>query len=108
MSTKYAIIETGSKQYIVEAQAILEVEKLPLSSENSNEIILDKVLFARNEDRVEFGTPTIKGAQVICEHLGDIQSKKVIILKYRRRKNSRRKRGYRQQLTRLRVKEIKF
>ncbi|MSR77565.1 MAG: 50S ribosomal protein L21 [Candidatus Omnitrophica bacterium] len=106
MST-YAIIETGSKQYWVEPKSIIEVEKLE-EADGGKDIILDQVLFARHEDKVEFGAPIIKGAQVICTCLGPSKGKKVVIVKYRRRKNYRRKQGHRQELTKLLVKEIKF
>ena len=105
MST-HAIVETGSKQYWVEPKSIIEVELLP--SEANKEVILDQVLFARHNDKMEFGAPIIKGAKVICTCLGDTRAKKVIIGKYTRRKNYRRKQGHRQGLTKLLVKEIQF
>ena len=106
MST-HAIVETGSKQYWVEPKSIIEVELID-AAEANKEVVLDQVLFARHDDKMEFGAPVIKGAKVICTCLGDTRAKKVVILKYRRRKNYRRKQGHRQSLTRLLVKEIKF
>ena len=105
--SSYAIIETGSKQYRVEPQTILEVELFSIP-ENQTEILLDRVLLARNGDKLEIGSPYIEGATVVCDYLGEFRGPKVISLKYRRRKASRRKRGHRQDLLRLRVKEIKF
>ena len=105
MST-YAIVETGSKQYVVEPKSVIEVEKIEIP-ENKKEISLDKVLFIRQGDQVQIGTPIIKGASVLCDFVGNIKTKKVINFRFRRRKNSRRKRGHRQQLVQLVVKEIR-
>ena len=101
----YAIVETGSKQYRVEADTVLEVEKLVLP-ENQKQIALEKVLFFRDGDKIQVGSPFIRGAKVVCDYLGEFRAPKVISLKYRRRKASRRKKGHRQDLYRLRVKEI--
>ena len=105
MST-YAIIESGSKQYLVEPNAVIEIEKLPLP-EKGKDILLDKVLFFKDGEKCQVGTPLISGAQVVCENLGEFRGPKVISFKFRRRKASRRKKGHRQDLLRLRVKEIK-
>ena len=99
-----AIIETGSKQYWVEPQSVIEVELVKKSDEK--EITLDKVLFVRTGDKVLFGKPWLSNARVICDDLGDFRGRKVISFKFRRRKASRRIHGHRQELTRLRVKEI--
>lgn len=103
--SRYAIVETGSKQYRVEPQDVIEVERLTVP-EGQKEIALDKVLFAQDGDKTHVGTPWLKGAKVVCELLENLRGKKVIAFKYRRRKASRRKRGHRQELSRLRVKEI--
>ncbi len=102
----YAIIETGSKQYWVEPKDVIEVEKLEVG--NKKEVILDQVLLVRSEDKIEVGAPIIKGAQVICDYLGETRGEKTFALKYRRRKASRTKKGHRQDFTKLRVKEIKI
>ena len=103
----YAIIEAGSKQYRVEPNAIIEVEKMALP-ENPQEVSLEKVLLFRDGDNVQIGLPWIEGAKVVCGFLGNHRSPKVISLKYRRRKASRKKHGHRQELLRLIVKEIKL
>ena len=102
----YAIIETGSKQYRVEPKSVIEVEKLVLP-ENSKEVTLDKVLLYQEGSDLKIGTPHIQGAKVICDYVGAFRGEKVISLKYRKRKASRRKKGHRQDLMRLVVKEIK-
>ncbi len=102
----YAIIETGSKQYRVQPKDILEVEILPLA-EGQKEIELNKVLLVHDGEKIQVGNPTVAGASVICDFLGPMRARKVISFKFRRRKNSRRKKGHRQDLFRLLVKEIK-
>lgn len=104
--SKYAIIETGSKQYRVEPKSVIEVELLEIP-EGKKEVTLDKVLMVRNGEDIQVGTPHVKGAAVICDYLGNIRGKKVIHLRFRRRKNSRRKHGHRQNYCKLVVKEIR-
>ena len=101
----YAIVETGSKQYRVEPKTILEIEKFPVA-EGQKEVALDKVLFIRSGENIQVGTPTVQGAKVICDFLGEFKAPKVVSFKFRRRENSRRIKGHRQPLIRLLVKEI--
>lgn len=101
----YAIVESGAKQYRVEPKSWIEVEKLKIP-EGEKEVTLDKVLFISNGEKVQIGTPHIQGAKVVCDYLGDKRAPKVIAFKFRRRKASRRKRGHRQEYSRLFVKEI--
>lgn len=105
--TNYAIIETGSKQYRVEPKDILEVERLSFA-EKPSEVALDKVLLVRDGEKTWVGTPYLLGAKVLCDNLGEMRGPKVISFKYRRRKASRRKKGHRQTLLRLQVKEIQL
>jgi len=104
---KYAIVETGSKQYWVEPGMVFDVERLE-RVENQKEVALSEVLFAKDAQRVLIGEPILPGARIICEYLGEIRGKKVISLKYRRRKASRNRKGHRQTYARLRVKEIQI
>ena len=103
----YAIIETGSKQYKVEPKSVIEVELLE-TSEGQKEVALDKVLLVRDGETVHVGNPVLSGAQVICDFLDTVRAKKVVAFKFRRRKNSRRIRGHRQNLMKLQVREIRF
>lgn len=103
--SKYAIIETGSKQYRVEPQTVLEIEKLEIA-ENQTEITLENVLLVADGENVKIGTPTVQGAKVVCDYLGAVRGDKVVSFRFRRRKNSRKKIGHRQDYTKLRVKEI--
>ena len=102
----YAIVETGSKQYRVEPKSVIEVELLDIP-ENAKEVTLDKVLLYHDGNNLQIGKPHIKGAKVVCDFLENFRGEKVMTLKYRRRKASRRKKGHRQDLMRLVVKEIK-
>jgi large subunit ribosomal protein L21 len=102
----YAIIQTGSKQYKVATDSLLDVEKLALRP-RAKTLSLDKVLLVADGDKVHIGNPFLKDATVKAEVVEPlIKADKVISYKYRRRKNSRWKKGHRQQLTRIRIKEI--
>ncbi len=103
--SNYAIIETGSKQYWVEPKSVLEVELLDVPGD-AKQVILDKVLFCRDGDRLEVGTPFVKGAKVVCNFLGEMRGKKTIAFRFRHRKNSKTKRGHRQNHLKLEVREI--
>jgi large subunit ribosomal protein L21 len=105
--TVYAIIEAGSKQFRVEPNTVLEIEKQFLP-ENQKEVFLDKVLFLRDGEKIQVGTPWVAGAKILCDFLGNDRASKVISLKFRRRKASRRKIGHRQEFSKLLVKEIKM
>ena len=100
----YAIIETGSKQYKLQKGDIFDVERLKAAV---GEIVkFDKVLLCMKGKSIEIGEPYVKGASVICDVVSLPRGEKLIAFKYRRRKSSKKKIGHRQELTRLKVKEI--
>ncbi|MDP1853579.1 MAG: 50S ribosomal protein L21 [Candidatus Omnitrophota bacterium] len=99
----YAVIETGKKQYKVVAGDIIEVEKL---DDVKDKVIFDRVLLVSDKDTV-IGHPYIEGAKVIATVLKQVRSVKTIAYRYRRRKGYHRRRGHRQDLTRVKIKEIK-
>lgn len=101
----YAVIRTGSKQYKVEKGSVLDVEKL---EDSKGKVSLKDVLLVSGEGKLEIGKPTVKGAEVVCDVLGQVKGKKVTSFKFKRRKNYRKKKGHRQSLTRLMVKDIKL
>ena len=103
--SRYAIIETGSKQYKVEPKTIIEIEKLTLP-EGAKQISLDKVLLVRDGEKVLIGSPLVAGASVLCDFLGETRGPKTLSFRFRRRKNSRNKKGHRQDLLKVQVKEI--
>ena len=102
----YAIIEVGGKQYNVKEQDLIEVEKQ--AAKEGQEIALSRVLLVSKDKKLEIGQPYLKEARVVAEVLKQIKAEKVISFKYRRRKSSHWKKGHRQQLTRLKIKEIKI
>ncbi len=103
---KYAIVETGSKQYWAAPQQVIEVELLKVA-EGQKEVVLDQVMLVKDGAQVKVGAPMVAGAKVICENLGEFRGPKIVHYRMRRRKSSRKKQGHRQDLLRLRVKEIK-
>jgi large subunit ribosomal protein L21 len=99
----YAVIKTGGKQYRVATNDVIEVEKL--EGEPGATVTLDQVLMVGGE-QPRIGTPLVDGARVTAEVLEQGRGPKIIIFKKKRRKNHRRKKGHRQHLTVLRVREI--
>lgn len=103
----YAIFETGGKQYKVTEGDVINIEKLS-EQEEGTEVLFDKVLMVRgeNENEVKIGVPYVEGAKVkgkIEEHgKGD----KVIIFKYKPKKNYRNKKGHRQPFSRVKIDKI--
>ena len=96
----YAVIKTGGKQYRVSEGDRLRGEKLP--GEPGAQVTFDEVLMIGGE-KVAIGTPVVKGAKVRAEIVTQGRDKKVIVFKFRRRKNYRRKRGHRQPFTELKI-----
>ena len=101
----YAVIQTGGKQYKVRAGEILKVEKL---QESKPETLVDfkEVLAYGDDANIEVGTPIIKGAKVEANLIKNSKNRTVLIFKKRRRKNSRRKNGHRQQYSLIRINKI--
>ncbi|MCS7281535.1 MAG: 50S ribosomal protein L21 [Desulfobacterota bacterium] len=100
----YAIIETGGKQYkVVEGQK-LKVEKLPFPENDVIEI--REVLFVSNGEKAYTGTPFVQGAAVKAKVLSHGRAKKIIVFKYKRRKDYKKKIGHRQHYTELLIEKI--
>ena len=99
----FAVFKTGGKQYRVAAEEVLKVDKL---KGEPGEIIEFGEVLVVGGDAVTLGTPTVAGATVAAEVLDHARGRKIIAFKKRRRKNSRRKRGHRQEFTTLRITEI--
>lgn len=100
----YAIVETGGKQYKVSPGQTIDVERL--AAEEGSTIELERVLLVADGDRVTVGKPTIEGAKVVAEVIGEGKGEKVIVFKYKPKVHYRRKTGHRQIYTRLAIKEI--
>jgi large subunit ribosomal protein L21 len=101
--TMFAVIKTGGKQYRVAAEDMLRVEKIP---GEPGEIVQFGDVLVVGGDSVTLGAPTVNGASVAAEVIEQGRGAKVIAFKKRRRKNSRRKRGHRQEFTLVRITEI--
>ena len=101
----YAVIETGGKQYRVAAGDTLEVERL--EAEAGQTYTFDRVLLVANEGKVSIGNPTVAAASVLADITDHFRAKKKIAFKMKRRKGYHRTVGHRQELTRVKIKEIK-
>ncbi|ETD24121.1 50S ribosomal protein L21 [Helicobacter macacae] len=104
MSENYAIFKNGGKQYKVAQGDILLLDKL--GKEPKEKLEFDEVLALHNGKELSIGTPFLKGAKVQAEVINEGRGKKVIAFKKRRRKDSKTKRGFRRDFTRVRILSI--
>ncbi len=100
----YAVVLTGGKQYQVSIGDTLRVERLPGSV--GDEIELDRILLVNRDGEVTIGNPYIEGVKVKARILQQGRKRKILVFKYKRRKNYRRKRGHRQYFTELKIEDI--
>jgi large subunit ribosomal protein L21 len=100
----YAVIKTGGKQYRVAADEVVTIEKV--AGDAGATVEFTEVLMVAGSAEPKIGKPAVSGAKVIAEVVEQGRARKVIAFKKRRRKNSRRKRGHRQEQTTVRIKEI--
>lgn len=105
-NSMYAILEIGNRQYRVAQNDEILIEKV--DSPRSHKLSLDKVLLTVRDKKVKIGNPYLKGAKVNCEIITRLKDEKKIAFKYRKRKSSQSKRGHRQRLILVKVKEIKI
>ena len=101
----FAVIQTGGKQYKVKSGEIIKIERLE-NSKPESKIEFKEILAYGDEKNIEIGEPTISGAKVEADLLKNGKNKTVLIFKKRRRKNSRRKNGHRQQFSLIRINKI--
>ena len=101
----YAVIQTGGKQYKVKAGEILKIEKFKDSKPDSK-IEFKEILAYGDDKNIEVGSPLINGAKVEANLLENGKNRTVLIFKKRRRKNSRRKNGHRQQYSLIKINKI--
>ena len=100
-----AVVETGGKQYQISPGSIIRIEKL--KAKEGEEVVLDKVLMLKEDDgETLVGNPLIAKARVTAEVLRQDRAKKIIVYKFKRRKNYHRQYGHRQAFTELKIKEI--
>jgi len=101
----FAVIQTGGKQYKVKAGEIIKIEKLE-NSKPETKVEFKEILAYGDEKNIELGLPTISGAKVEADLLKNSKNRTILIFKKRRRKNSRRKNGHRQQFSLIRINKI--
>lgn len=100
----YAIIESGGKQYKISEGDIIKVETM---KGNVGDIVeIDKVLLLKKDEEVKVGNPLVSEAKIVGEIVEKGKDKKIIVFKFKRRKNYRKKRGHRQQYTFLKINQI--
>lgn len=97
----YAVIETGGKQYRVSEGDYLNVERLP--DEAGSEITIDRVLMIGGDGSTRIGTPIVDGATVTARVDEHFRGDKIIVFKFKKRKNYRRKQGHRQEQTKITI-----
>ena len=101
----YAVIKTGGKQYKVKSGEILKIEKLPDSKADAK-IEFKEVLAYGDDKTVEVGLPVIQGAKVEANLIKNSKNRTILIFKKRRRQNSRRKNGHRQEYSMVKINKI--
>ena len=100
----YAVLKTGGKQYKVSEGDVIYVEKLVADVDSTVE--LTDVLAIAGDNGITVGSPTVEGAKVVCKVLAQDKAKKIIVFKYKAKKDYRRKQGHRQPYTKLKVEQI--
>ena len=101
----FAVIQTGGKQYKVKASDILKIEKIK-NSKPESKIEFNEILAYGDDKNLEVGSPLVKGAKVEAELVKNSKNRTILIFKKRRRQNSRRKNGHRQQYSLIKINKI--
>tara|TARA_Y100001970_G_scaffold199721_1_gene242934 strand:- start:225 stop:662 length:438 start_codon:yes stop_codon:yes gene_type:complete len=101
----YAVIQTGGKQYKVKSGEILKIEKLP-DSKPDKKVEFKEILAYGDDKVIEVGSPIVAGAKVEADLIKNEKNRTVLIFKKRRRHNSRRKNGHRQEYSMIKIKKI--
>jgi large subunit ribosomal protein L21 len=99
----FAIVQTGGKQYKVREGDVIRVEKLPV--EAGDQVTLDEVLMVHGEE-TKIGRPLVEGASVVARVQRNAKGKKIVVFKYKAKKNYRKKTGHRQPFTELVIEKI--
>lgn len=102
----YAVVDIGGKQYRVSPGDVIRVEKM--KEDSGNDVVLDKVLLVSTGEEVKMGHPFIDGTTVQAKVLEHGKEEKVLVFKFKRKKNYRRLRGHRQPFTDLQIGEIRI
>ena len=102
----YAIIRSGGKQFKAEKGKTLRVPRM--EAEPGSKITFDDVLLTSDGEKVVAGAPTVKGASVTGEVVGEVKGEKIYVFKFKRRKNYRRKTGHRAKFTEVKITGVKL
>ncbi|MDY6967893.1 MAG: 50S ribosomal protein L21 [Spirochaetota bacterium] len=100
----YAIVEIGGKQYKVEKDMMLNVDRM--RKEKGESITIDKVLMFVDEDNISIGQPYLENVKITAEVFGDVKGQKVRGIKFKKRKNYTRTLGHHQQYSKLKINEM--
>lgn len=100
----YAVIKTGGKQYRVQQGDVIFVEKIDAQADEA--VTFDEVLLVGNDGETKIGTPVVEGAKVEGKVLAQVKSKKIVVYKYKAKKNERKKQGHRQPYTKIEITAI--
>ena len=101
----YAIIEACGRQYKVEEKEVVFFEKL--EEEEGKKVTFDKVILVSNDGKVQIGNPYVKGVKVEGKVVSHGKGKKILVYKYKAKKNERKTRGHRQEYTKVEITSIK-
>ena len=101
----YAIVEISGKQYKVQEGDIVFVDRLE-NEEEGNKVTFDRVLMISDDKKVTIGQDTVKGAKVVASVVGHGKAKKIVVYKYKAKKNYRRTQGHRQPYTKIQIEKI--
>ena len=102
----YAIIKAGGKQFKAEKGQTLRLPRM--NAEPGSKVSFDEVLLTSDGDKIVAGSPTVKGASVIGEVVGEVKGEKIYVFKFKRRKNYRRKTGHRARFTDVKITGVKL
>ena len=100
----YAVIKTGGKQYRVQQGDVIFVEKI--DSQANDAVTFEEVLLVGDGEQTKIGAPVVKGAKVEGKVLSQVKAKKVVVYKYKAKKNERKKQGHRQPYTKIEITAI--
>ncbi len=100
----YAVIKTGGKQYRVQQGDVIFVEKI--NAQADEQVTFEEVLLVGNDGETKIGTPVVAGAKVEGKVLAQVKAKKVVVYKYKAKKNERKKQGHRQPYTKVEITAI--
>ena len=100
----YAVIKTGGKQYRVQQGDVIFVEKIDAQADEA--VTFEEVLLVNDGDATKIGTPVVEGAKVEGKVLSQVKAAKIVVYKYKAKKNERKKQGHRQPYTKVQIEKI--